>query len=160
MSRDTRSPVKRRDVLKAAGGTAAAVSIAGCMGGGDGGNDDDDTQEEFEVRITQGQMPSGLDPHDHRETPTDVVMLHAYEGVLSRDAQGAVVEKLATEYERVEDGHVRFSIREDVQFHNGDDLTPEDVAYSINRIVQEDVGFASPQRDQLAGVTGAEATDD
>jgi peptide/nickel transport system substrate-binding protein len=159
MSRDTRSPVKRRDFLKAAGGTAAAVSIAGCMGGGDDGNDDD-TQEEFEVRITQGQMPSGLDPHDHRETPTDVVMLHAYEGVLSRDAQGAVVEKLATEYERVEDGHVRFSIREDVQFHNGDDLTPEDVAYSINRIVQEDVGFASPQRDQLAGVTGAEATDD
>ncbi|NHN47312.1 peptide ABC transporter substrate-binding protein [Halostella sp. JP-L12] len=158
MSRDTRSSVGRRDFLKAAGGAAATASVAGCLGGDDG-SEGEEQPDEFEVSITQGQMPSGLDPHDHRETPTDVVMLHAYEGVLSRNADGQVIEKLATEYERVEDGQVRFSIREDVQFHNGDDLTPEDVAYSINRIVQEDVGFASPQRDQLAGVTGAEAAD-
>jgi peptide/nickel transport system substrate-binding protein len=106
-------------------------------------------------------MPSGLDPHDHRETPTDVVMLHAYEGVLTRTADGTITEALATGYERVDgENTVTFTIREDVPFHNGDTLTPGDVAYSINRIVQEDVGFASPQRDQLAGVTGAEATDD
>jgi len=167
MSQDNTSDVRRREFLKFAGGAAATASVAGCLGGDDGsdGTDDGDADggdqpENFEVSITQGNMPSGLDPHDHRETPTDVVMLHAYEGVLSRDSEGAVIQKLATEYERVEEGHARFTIREDVQFHNGDDLTPEDVAYSINRIVQEDVGFASPQRDQLAGVTEASAADD
>jgi peptide/nickel transport system substrate-binding protein len=166
----------RRTFLTTAG-AAATVSVAGCTGGGgqqttetetttdeetetqttedDGG----DQQDDFSVSITQGQMPSGLDPHDHRETPTDNVMLHAYEGVLSRDREGNVVEALATEYERVEDGRVRFTIREDVTFHNGDGLTPEDVAYSINRIVDPEVGFESPQNDQLAGVAGAEVGD-
>jgi peptide/nickel transport system substrate-binding protein len=169
----------RRKFLTAAGAAAATATIAGCSGGGgeqettetdttesdmgddtktedDGGDDQDD---EFAVTITQGQMPTGLDPHDHRETPTDNVMLHAYEGVLSRDAGGNVIEALATEYERVEDGLVRFTIREDVTFHNGDDLTPEDVAYSINRIVDPETDFESPQNDQLAGVTGAEVGD-
>ena len=126
-----------------------------------GGNESDGgaPPDEFTVTITQGQMPSGLDPQDHRETPTDNVVLHAYEGVLARDAEGKVIQKLATDYERVEDGRVRFPIREDVTFHTGDDLTPEDVAYSINRMVDNEVGFASPQKDQLAGVTGAEVVD-
>ncbi|ESP87789.1 ABC transporter substrate-binding protein [Candidatus Halobonum tyrrellensis] len=118
---------------------------------GDGGED---------VLITQGQLDSGLDPHDHRETTTDNVVLQAYEGVLARDAEGSVIPMLATEYERVEDGVVEFVVRDDVTFHNGDPLTPEDVAFSINRIVQSDVGgLESPQSDQLSGVTGAEVAD-
>ncbi len=179
--------VTRRTFLQYGGVTAGAAALAGCPGGGGDGDgdgdgtgdgdgdgatptstpsDDDQTDEEpsvpedFPVRIAQGNMPSGLDPHDHRETPTDVVMLHAYEGVLAREPDGQIFENLATSYERVEPGHVRFEIRDDVQFHNGDDLTPGDVAYSINRMVQEDVGFASPQRDQLAGVNEAQVADD
>jgi peptide/nickel transport system substrate-binding protein len=168
----------RRKFLTAAGAAAATATIAGCSGGGgqettendttteeetdteetteDGGGE---TSEEFAVTITQGQMPTGLDPHDHRETPTDNVMLHAYEGILSRDAGGKVVEALATQYERVEDGLVRFTLRDGVTFHSGDDLTPGDVAYSVNRIVDPEVDFESPQNDQLAGVTGAETGD-
>jgi peptide/nickel transport system substrate-binding protein len=178
----------RRAFLKLTGGAAAMAALAGCSGtggsggestesggetSGEGGTESTETVTEtsdsgesessgdFPVTIVQGNMPSGLDPHDHRETPTDVVMLHAYEGVLTRTADGTITEALATGYERVDgENTVTFTIREDVPFHNGDTLTPGDVAYSINRIVQEDVGFASPQRDQLAGVTGAEATDD
>ncbi|WP_135828214.1 ABC transporter substrate-binding protein [Halorussus halobius] len=177
----------RRTFLKGAGAAAAAASLAGCSGGGDQETtdaettaDDDgaDTETvadeetetteeegdggagEFEVTITQGQMPTGLDPHDHRETSTDNVVLHAYEGLLARDREGATIEGLATEYERVEDGLVRFTIRDGVTFHNGDDFTPQDAAYSINRIVDPEVDFESPQNDQLAGVTGAEVSSD
>ncbi|MEF8800957.1 MAG: ABC transporter substrate-binding protein [Halolamina sp.] len=113
-----------------------------------------------DVVINQSQMDSGLDPQDHRETPTDNIVLQAYEGVLDRDRSGAIMEKLATDYSRPEDGRIRFTIREGVSFHSGDDLTKEDVAYSINRIVDPDAGgLASPQSDQLAGVTGAEPVD-
>ena len=177
----------RRTFLKAAGAAAAAASLAGCSGGGgqetttegetttDSGGADTETEapdtetteeesdgstESFEVTITQGQMPTGLDPHDHRETSTDNVVLHAYEGLLARDREGATIEGLATEYERVEDGLVRFTIRDGVTFHNGDDFTPQDAAYSINRIVDPEVDFESPQNDQLAGVTGAEVASD
>jgi peptide/nickel transport system substrate-binding protein len=139
----------RRTFLKYGGAAATTVAIAGCQSGDGGDGEDGDSGDgeempDFPVWITQGNMPSGLDPHDHRETPTDVVMLHAYEGVLTRNADGEVQTNLATEYERVEEGHVRFTIREDVQFHNGDDLTPGDVAYTINRIVQR--MSASPAR--------------
>ncbi len=113
-----------------------------------------------DVVINQSQMDSGLDPHDHRETPTDNIVLQAYEGVLSRDREGKIIAELATDYSRQEEGRVRFQLRDGVSFHSGDSLTSEDVAYSINRIVDEETGdLASPQSDQLAGVTGAEPVD-
>ncbi|MFW5947975.1 MAG: ABC transporter substrate-binding protein [Halolamina sp.] len=112
-----------------------------------------------DVVINQSQMDSGLDPQDHRETPTDNIVLQSYEKLLDRDREGGIFESLAEDYSRQEDGLVRFHIREDVTFHSGEDLTPEDVAYSINRIVDPDTGIASPQQDQLAGVTGAEVVD-
>ncbi|WP_168215816.1 ABC transporter substrate-binding protein [Halorussus ruber] len=168
----------RRTFLKAAGTAAATASVAGCTGGGGGQQtttgtetttteaetetettESGDASGEFPVTITQGQMPTTLDPQNHRSTPTDNVVLHAYEGLLGRDQKGKIVQKLATGYERQEPGRVRFQIREGVTFHNGDQLTPEDVAFSINRIVKQDVSIASPQADQLAGVTGAEVVD-
>lgn len=178
---DNQSHVSRRTYLKLAGGAASTAAIAGCTGGdegtpttsddggnestgttsSDGGDGGSESSGDFDITITQGQMPSGLDPHDHRETPTTVVMLHAYDSVLSRDVDGNIVNALATDYSRVDgENAATFTLREGVTFHNGDTLTAEDVAYSINRIVDEDVGFASPQRDQLAGVSGAEAVDE
>ncbi|MBP1985740.1 ABC transporter substrate-binding protein [Halolamina salifodinae] len=113
-----------------------------------------------DVVINQSQMDSGLDPQDHRATPTDNVVMQAYEKLLDRDLEGGIVDSLADDYSRQEDGRVRFQIRDGVSFHSGDNLTPEDVAFSINRIVDPDVGgLASPQQDQLAGVTGAEVVD-
>ncbi|WP_257298347.1 ABC transporter substrate-binding protein [Haloarchaeobius sp. FL176] len=174
----------RRGFLKYAGGAAVTASLAGCLGGGDDGDGTDtpadtemdgtedggdgtDTDDgdmelpDFPVTVTQGNMPTGLDPHDHRETPTDVVMLHAYEGLITRDAAGAAQPALATDWSRIEgEQAVEFQVREEVTFHNGDTFVAGDAAYSINRIVDEEVGFASPQSDQLAGVSGASAPDD
>ncbi|MFB9822927.1 ABC transporter substrate-binding protein [Halobaculum roseum] len=120
------------------------------------------TDDGDDVVMTQSQMDSGLDPQDHRETPTDNIVLQAYEGLLERDREGAIVETLATDYERLDETTVQFTVRDNVSFHSGDSLTPEDVAYSINRIVDPDVGIESPQVDQLIGVEGAEvaSTDD
>jgi len=112
-----------------------------------------------DVVINQSQMDSGLDPQDHRATPTDNIVMQAYEKLLDRDREGAILTSLAEDYSRQEDGVVRFHIRDGISFHSGDDLTPEDVAYSVNRIVDPDTGIASPQQDQLAGVTGAEVVD-
>ncbi|MFC5365989.1 ABC transporter substrate-binding protein [Salinirubrum litoreum] len=172
------SSVTRRKYLTLAGGAAATAGLAGCTGeeaptpeptegGGDTETETDmdtetetPTDEEFGVTITQGNLDSGLDPHDHRETTTDIIVMQMYEGALDRNREGGVVEALATDYERIEDGRVRLFIREGVTFHNGDELTPADVAFSYNRIVNEDVGgLASPQSDQLAGVESAEVVD-
>ncbi|WP_159899494.1 ABC transporter substrate-binding protein [Salinirussus salinus] len=180
MPRDeSESQVDRRTLLKAVGGAAATVSVAGCGGAqntpteGDGGDDGGDTQddtdtpmdddetedtptddggeESFSVGVTLGQMDSGLDPHDHAETPTNIIVSQAYEGLMGRDKEGAIIAKLATEWERVEPGTARFTLRDGVTFQNGDDLTSEDVRYSIRRIETEEVGGALPQDGDLAG---------
>ena len=52
---------------------------------------------------------------------------------------------LATEWTVSDDGKTyRFKIREGVKFHNGDDLTPEDVEYSFEHGMVQDYG-AGPQ---------------
>ncbi|MFB6132482.1 MAG: peptide ABC transporter substrate-binding protein, partial [Halanaeroarchaeum sp.] len=82
------------------------------------------------MSITQGQMPTTLDPHDNRSIPTDIVMMQAYESLLRRDRKGKIEKSLATGWERIEPGRVRFQIREGPTFHKtGNALTPEDVAY-------------------------------
>ncbi|WP_224334838.1 ABC transporter substrate-binding protein [Haloprofundus halobius] len=184
MTEDRQSRVSRRRYLQLAGGAAATAALAGCSGDSDeintdtpaagnesGGNDtgndtgtsdseDNQDDSEFAVTITQGQMDSGLDPHDHRETNTDIILMQIYEGALDRNREGQVIEGLAEDYEQTEPDRVRLTLREGVTFHNGDELTPEDVAFSINRIVDEDVGgLASPQSDQLAGITEAQPVD-
>ncbi|MFB6081805.1 MAG: ABC transporter substrate-binding protein [Halanaeroarchaeum sp.] len=177
MSEHRSDDVSRRAVLSAVGSGAVATSLAGCTGGGGettttqtttGTTDTTQTTDEtdgqdggeFPVTVTQGTVPANLDPHDNRSTATDIVMMQAYEALLRRDRVGNVQPELATSYERVEPGRYRFHIREGVTFHaTGNQLTPEDVAYSINRVVKPSVGFQSPQASQLAGITGAEVVD-
>jgi peptide/nickel transport system substrate-binding protein len=163
--------IDRRSFLKVAGSAGATVALAGCAGSdteqtgnnsSPGGSSTSSSSQsgKFPVTITQGNMPSTLDPHNHRAIPTDIVMLQAYEGLLRRTKNGKIEASLATKWKRKEPGRVRFQIRDGPTFHKtGNDLTPADVAYSINRIVKKGVGFASPQASQLAGVTGAKVVD-
>ena len=173
MSPDNDDHVDRRTVLTYAG-TAAAVGLAGCSGGdggdgsdggngsdgsdgsdgmdGDDGSDGSDGSEAFEVGVTMGQMDSGLDPQDHAETNTEIIVGQVYEGLLDRDKEGGIIAGLANEWERTDDGSVRFMLRDGLTFHNGDEVTPEDVRYSIRRIVFEDVGIVSPQSNDLGSV--------
>ncbi|QKG92207.1 peptide ABC transporter substrate-binding protein [Halorubrum salinarum] len=176
MPTDNDDHVDRRTVLKYAG-TAGAVGLAGCAGGGDGGDGGDGSDggdgmdggdgsdgsdgsdggdggdDTFELGVTMGQMDSGLDPQDHAETNTEIIVGQLYEGLLDRDKQGGIIAGLADEWERTEDGDVRFMLRDGLTFHNGDEVTPQDVRYSIRRIVFEDVGIASPQSNDLGPVT-------
>lgn len=158
--------VDRRSFLKAAGTAGVTVALAGCTGSNTEQSGDPtstakkSSSGKFPVTITQGQLPSKLDPHDHRDIPTDIVMLQAYEGLLRRTKKGKIEASLATKWKRKEPGRVRFQIRKGPTFQKtGNELTPEDVAYSINRIVKKKVGFTSPQAGQLAGVTGAKAVE-
>ena len=172
MSDDDSRRVSRRRYLQFAG-AAGAAAVAGCADDDveefDPDDDTDDTvddgtdgtdPEDDHLHISQTQDPTTLDPHDHRETTTDNVILQAYEFHLERDLDGNLVDGLATDWEVVDDDRYRLEIREGVQFHNGDELTPDDCAFSIRRVVDDDAGnLQSPQTDQLAGVEDAEVVD-
>lgn len=160
MPRDTETD--RRGFLKFAGASAAAATtgLAGCMGGNGGGDPLGGDEGDLEITITQGTFATTLDPQNHNDTPTYNVLDQAYEPLLYRDAEGEIIAYLATDYEQVAPDHLRFQLREGVPFHNGDELTAGDAAYSINRTVDNEVGIVSPQQDGLSGIESAEASEE
>mgnify|MGYP001073866377 CR=1 FL=1 len=87
-----------------------------------------------------GDMQS-LDPAWHYDTASATVIFNVYETLVFYDGEhiDKFVPMLAKSWEVSEDGRVfTFVIREGVKFHEGGDLTPEDVVYSLRRALLQD----------------------
>ena len=93
------------------------------------------------IFVTYG-APATMDPHWSYDTASGEVIYNVYDNLiaLKGDSLTEFIPMLATEVPTVENGLIKddgltyiFPIRKDVKFHNGDILTPEDVAYSIKR---------------------------
>jgi len=95
------------------------------------------------IQATIGDVDS-LDPAYAYDTASGEQIQAIYEPLIYYDGESTskFVKVLCTEYNVSDDGKTyRFKIRKDVKFHNGNDLTPEDVEYSIERgMVQDYVG--------------------
>jgi peptide/nickel transport system substrate-binding protein len=100
--------------------------------------------------------PASLDPHGQWNPDSYYVYRNIFDNLLTRDDQGAIAPSIATEWKYLSDTEVEFTIREGVKFHDGQPLTPEDVAYSVKRII--DPAFASPQLGQFNQITDAVVT--
>ncbi|MDJ1431688.1 ABC transporter substrate-binding protein [Halostagnicola sp. A-GB9-2] len=149
--------VNRRQVLELTGIAAATTglgAIAGCLDDPTGDGDID------ELVITQGEFIENTDPNDHNATPYYNVFDQVYEPCFNVTRDGEIEGRVVTDWEHPEDGVVELTIRDDVVFHNGDDLTASDVAYTINRQVDAEVGFGSDQVAGMTAINGAEAEDD
>jgi len=91
--------------------------------------------------------PDSLDPAYSYDNASGEVEQVIYETLIFFDGESTTefVSILATEWNISADGKTyRFKIREGVKFHNGNDLTPEDVEYSFERGMVQDYG-AGPQ---------------
>ncbi len=92
------------------------------------------------VEMTIGG-PESLDPPWGYDTASGQQTTYIYETLIYWDGTKGdeFVPVLATEWELLGDGVTyRFKIREGVKFHEGGDLTPEDVEYSFERALVQD----------------------
>ena len=86
------------------------------------------------IRVGISQDLDSLDPHKAVAAGTKEVLFNIYEGLVKPDKDGNLVEAVASSYEISEDAKVyTFTLRDGVKFHNGKDVTAEDVKYSIDR---------------------------
>ncbi|WP_202913111.1 ABC transporter substrate-binding protein [Acuticoccus sediminis] len=115
-------------------------------------------QEKDTITIDLVNEPSSLDPHGQWNPDSYYVYRNVFDNMVTRDDAGEIVPQVATDWERISDTQVRFHLRDDIVFHDGEPLTAEDVVYSIERIT--DPEFASPQLGQFNKITGAEAEDE
>jgi len=88
--------------------------------------------------IARVEEVSGLDPHKH-STPASLRAIELmYDTLLTFDQNLNVVPHLAETWQWSEDGRtLTMTLRPNVQFHNGDALTAEDVKYTFERILDE-----------------------
>lgn len=103
--------------------------------------------------------PVGLDPHLTNATSTRNMLENVYDTLVMFDSSGRIVPGLAESWEISDDGlRWTFTLRQGVVFHDGTPLSASDVAFSINRIRDPEVG--SPRAASFAAVESVEAVDD
>jgi peptide/nickel transport system substrate-binding protein len=83
-----------------------------------------------------------------------------YEALLTRAPDGSLTaDGLAADFpEQIDPETWQFTLRDGIQWHNGDPFTSADVVASVERIIDPD--FASEQASYFGTITGAEAVDD
>ncbi|MET0746751.1 MAG: ABC transporter substrate-binding protein [Rhizobium sp.] len=97
--------------------------------------------------------PSSLDPQKQWNPDSYFVYRNIFDQLVSRDDAGKIVPSIATTWTYKSDTEIAFALRDDVTFQDGQKLTAEDVAFSVNRII--DKKFASPQLSQFNKIVSA-----
>ena len=68
----------------------------------------------------------------------DIVLKPLWENLLSRDAKGNLIPMLAEKWESLDGGRTwKFQLRKGVRFHNGTELTAEDVKFTFTTLARE-----------------------
>lgn len=111
------------------------------------------------VTVALGDEPFHLDPQLVDDRTERAINDNIYETLLTRTPTGELsADGLAAAMpEQIEDDVWQFTIREGITWHNGDPFTAEDVAASVNRIIDPD--FASQQASFYGTITRVEALD-
>ncbi|WDR01317.1 ABC transporter substrate-binding protein [Devosia algicola] len=89
---------------------------------------------EGELIIAEAQSPNTLDPQANNNIPTASISSNIYDTLVGMDRDMNVVPALALSWETPDATTWVFKLRPDVKFHNGADLTAEDVKFSIDRV--------------------------
>ena len=77
--------------------------------------------------------PGSLDFNNNIEGYNGLVFGQMGETLVTTDDEGAVVPYLAESFEYLDDTTIAFYLRKGVKFHNGEELTSEDVEYTFQR---------------------------
>ncbi len=91
-------------------------------------------QSQGTVTVGITQEPGTFDPHTVVAAGDQEIIFNIYEGLLKYDSKGNLNPCLAKEYKISDSADVyTFTIRDKVKFHNGQDLTADDVVFSLRR---------------------------
>ena len=103
-----------------------------------------------------------LDPANHRKRETETIIRNMYDGLVTRDADMKVVPEIAESFVQVSPTVYDFKIRSGIKFHDGTEMTAEDVKFTLDRITQEGGmgdGQTSPRQGLMGPVASVEVVD-
>lgn len=77
--------------------------------------------------------PTSMDPQFYNLIPNNNVAAHVFETLVKMDVNGAPVPALAESWKMIDATTWEFKLRRGVKFHDGSELTAEDVLWSLDR---------------------------
>jgi peptide/nickel transport system substrate-binding protein len=145
-------------------GAATAAILAGSLASKTGAAEDatpDATPEGVSggtLRVGVQGDPAELDPALVVLDAASLIIDQVYEGLAHEDPALVPKPRLAESWEISDDGLTyTFALRQGVTFHNGREMTADDVLYSIQRVMNPD--NASPWKEYTSSIDTIEAPD-
>lgn len=151
------------------------TALGGCAGG-TGESSEDMSSIEVKQEVTETEPVAGgsvvvgiqqdidsLDPHKATAAGTKEILFNIFEGLVKADPNGNLMNAVASDYSVSEDGLVyTFTLRDGVKFHNGNDVTAEDVKYSLERVsgILDGTALVSTLSADKGGITSVDILDD
>src|SRR5690606_19008291 len=127
-------PASRRAVLKGAGASAAMLGAGGMLGPVSYALAQDSQGKKI-LRTNTTTEIYAWDPHIHGGTSGMTALRHIFDRLVVREGT-KLVGQLATGWELIDDLTWEFKLRDDVYFHDGHQLTAEDVKASLDRLTE------------------------
>ena len=107
-----------------------STTLSACSGGSE--SNKSEGSDSIVVGIQQDL--DSLDPYIATAAGTKEVLFNIFEGLVKPNENGELVPAVAEKYVVSTDGLVyTFTLRSGVKFHNGEEVTVEDVKYSIEK---------------------------
>jgi ABC-type transport system substrate-binding protein len=111
-----------------------------------------------EITVALGTDVGSLDPRISFNVPGESQLQTMYETLVGLDPNGRVLPKLAESWEMKENPpQIKFKLRKNVKFHNGEPFTAESVKYTLESIVAPE--SKSPKKPFLAQIAGVDVVD-
>ncbi len=109
--------------------------------------------------------PTSLDPADHRSRESETVIRNMFDGLVTRDTRSGVHMQLAESMEWLDDQTLEIKLRQGVLFHDGVEMTADDVVFTFERIIEENMieypePHTSPRKGLIAPLESIEKEDD
>nr|WP_303645301.1 ABC transporter substrate-binding protein [Salinirubrum litoreum] len=168
----TEIDISKRQFL-AMTGTLTGASLAGCAGGdpsssggGDTGGSDstsDDTAssggDPVRLNVAIASEPWNFDPALWADTGSSAIGSLIYDEIIELTPETELAPGLVEEVPTpTDDGNFEYTLREGIEFHNGDPVTVEDFKYSVDWILNPDNN--SPIRRRIPNVASTEIVGD
>ncbi len=117
------------------------------------------------IIVALSAAPSSLDPADHRSRLSETVIRNMFDGLVTRDTRSGVHLELAESMEWLDDTTLEAKLRQGVKFHDGVEMTADDVVFTFERIIGENMieypePHSSPRKGLIAPLESIEKVDD
>ncbi|HSI67654.1 MAG TPA: ABC transporter substrate-binding protein [Planococcus sp. (in: firmicutes)] len=134
-----------------------ALVVAACGGGEDDASTEEgeepvETSDSRTLTVAYGTDIVSFDIHDHNTTSTEAVHVNMFNYLLTNQGEDGFQPDLAESWENIDDNTWRFQLREGVTFHNGEELTADDVKFTLERVAQDETLLEHGNYNQIESV--------